>query len=324
MKTTTYLSLMMAWAGTLGVVAAAEMAKGAPLLVAENGGRVEARRGADLLLGWQRELLAKPAGGDKFAASAFLHPLCTPSGFGCTTIQPADHRHHFGLWWPWKFIEVEGQRHNVWEIQEGQGALVAREAKLLEQSPRKLVWELRNEVLVRKAGAEPRVAIHETATVAFSAADDANVVDIAVDQRPADKPVTIVDYRYSGFSWRGPQSWNKDNSKMTTSEGHHRDNANHQAARWVVVSGPTPAGKASVVLMSAAQDLAKTQELLRVWDSKSQNGEPFVNFNPVVKQAMPLDAAHPAVSKRAYRVLLVDREIDAAAAEAEWRKWRGK
>jgi hypothetical protein len=49
-----------------------------------------------------------------------------------------------------------------------------------------------------------------------------------------------------------------------------------------------------------------------------------VNFNPVMGTALPLDDAHPAVSNRKYRVIAADRTLDAAAAEAEWRKWMGK
>jgi type V secretory pathway adhesin AidA len=136
--------------------------------------------------------------------------------------------------------------------------------------------------------------------------------------------VTIVNYRYSGFSWRGPTSWNKDNSTMTTSDGKGRDDANGTPGRWVVVSGPTPKGSASVLMMSAAVEVAGTPEKLRVWDSKTHEGAPFVNFNPVMNKPLPLDDAHPAVSNRKYRVIAADRVIDAAAAEAEWRKWLGK
>ena len=111
---------------------------------------------------------------------------------------------------------------------------------------------------------------------------------------------------------------------MTTSEGLGRDNANGKPARWVVVSGPTPTGSASVLMMSAATELAGTPERLRVWDSKSQNGTPFVNFNPVMEKPLPLDDAHPAVSDRKYRVVAADRVINAADAEVEWLKWMGK
>ena len=104
-----------------GALAMASLPAGATgkWTVAERDGRLEARRGETLMLAWQKTPLEKPAGGNKFAASAFLHPLCTPAGFQWTTIQPPDHLHHLGLWWPWKFIEVDGARYNCWEIQEG-------------------------------------------------------------------------------------------------------------------------------------------------------------------------------------------------------------
>ncbi len=292
----------------------------------ERDGRVEATCGNHLMLAWQVAPMAHPAGGEKFAAaSAFLHPLCTPSGFVCTTVQPPDHLHHLGLWWPWKFVEVDGKRYNTWEMQEGQGAHVGRTAKQLSGGPDKLAWEFSNDTVIRPADGPQATVIHETAKVTLgSQGKDVNVIDVAISQQAADKPVTIVNYTYSGFSWRGPASWNKDNSTMTTSEGLGREQANGKPARWVMVSGPTPAGSATVLLMSAAADLAGTPERLRVWDAKMGNGTPFVNFNPVLDKALPLDDGHPAVSNMKYRVLAADRTLDATEAETEWRKWLGK
>jgi hypothetical protein len=253
-----------------------------------------------------------------------LNPLRTPAGFEWTTIQPADHLHHFGLWWPWKYIEVEGAKYNCWEIQEGQGAHVARTAKTLSSGPDGGAWEFLNETLIKKPGAAPVAVIQETAQVAVKVEDDAQVLDISLRQKATGSAVTIVNYRYSSFSWRGPASWNKDNSTMTTSGGKGRDDANGTPARWELVSGSTANGTASVLMMSAASDLAKTPELVRVWDSKSHSGTPFVNFNPVMETALPLDDAHPAVSNRRYRVIAADHTLDAAAAEAAWRKWMRK
>jgi hypothetical protein len=314
-------------AGALVLLGAghAALAAEASWTTAERDGRVEARRGDALMFAWQAVSLEKPAGGAKFAGSAFLHPLRTPSGFEWTAIQPADHLHHFGVWWPWKFIEVDGRKYNCWEIQEGQGAHVAKSVKPLAGGPDAVEWEFSNETVIRQPDAPPVTVIKETARVALSLRGaDAVVLDVALRQQAAGAGVKIINYRYSGFSWRGPASWNKDNSRMLTSEGHDRDNANGKPARWVVVNGPTPNGSAAVLLMSAATDIAGTPERLRVWDSKTGNGTPFVNFNPVMEQALPLDDAHPAVSKRNYRVLAADREMDAAAAEAEWRKWLKK
>ncbi len=291
---------------------------------AEQNGRIEAKYGETLMLAWQKQPLANPSGGEKFAGSAFMHPLRTPSGFEWTTIQPKDHLHHFGLWWPWKFIEVEGKKFNCWEIQENQGAHVARSVKTLTNEPNSLEWEFTNELIIKKPDTTPLTAIHETARVALSINGDAQVMDISLNQKAADKPVTIAAYRYSGFSWRGPGAWNKDNSHMVTSEGQGRDDANGKPARWVFVTGPTPTGKATVLIMSDATKLAGTAERLRVWDSKAENGTPFINFNPVMEKQLALDDANPAVSHRKYRVIAADHQIDAAAAEAEWQKWQGK
>ena len=291
-------------------------------MAADEPERIEVKSGETLTFAWQARPLSAPKGGEKFAGSAFLHPLRTPSGFEWTTIQPADHLHHFGLWWPWKYIEVDGAKYNCWEIQEGQGAHVARSVKPLSNG--KQEWEFLNETVIKKPGTAPQVVIQETAQVGLALEGDAQIVDISLRQKAAAGAVTIVNYRYSGFSWRGPASWNKDNSTMTTSEGKGRDDANGTPARWLVVSGPTPTGSASVLIMSAAAELAGSPEQLRVWDSKAHNGAPFVNFNPVMKKALPLDDAHPAVSNRKYRVIAADRVIDATAADAEWRKWLDK
>jgi hypothetical protein len=303
----------------LGWVVAAVLSGAA---AADEAGKIEVKSGDAVTFAWQAEPLAHPAGGEKFAGSAFLHSLRTPSGFEWTTVQPPDHLHHFGLWWPWKFIEVDAAKFNCWEIQEGQGAHVARSVKPLSDGGQ--AWEFLNETVMKKPGAAPLTVIRETAQVAVAVVGDAQVLDISLDQKAAAGAVTIVNYRYSGFTWRGPAAWNKDNSTLTTSAGKGRDEANGTPARWLVVSGPTPTGSASVLLMSAAADLAGMPENLRVWDSKSQNGAPFVNFNPVMEKPLPLDDAHPAVSHRKYRVIAADRRIDAATAEVEWRKWRGK
>ena len=287
----------------------------------DNQGVLEARLGETSLASWQSKPLAHPKGGEKFAGSAFLHSLKTPSGFEWCAIQPDDHLHHFGLWWPWKFIEVGGEKFNTWEIQEGQGAHRAVSVQSQSSKGGALQWSLNNRTFIRKPGIEDRAVIDEKATVGISVSGDMEIVDIEIQQKPLDQPVTIVDYRYSGFSWRGPLVWNKDNSTMVTSEGKNRDEANGTQARWVVVSGPSPKGKASVLMMSAASARAGTAEKLRVWDSKNLNGMPFVNFNPVMEKALPLDGKHPAVSQRKYRVIAADHVIDPAAAEVEWKKW---
>lgn len=281
-------------------------------------GRLEAHRNGRLLLAWQTAPLPHPAGGESFAGSAFFHPLQTPAGFCWTHIQPEDHKHHFGLWWPWKFIQVNGTSYNTWEIQNGQGAHTALTTKLLSCSGDNAEWEFQNQISIKPSGSPPEVVIRETVRVKLSISNQMQVLDLDIRQRAEGPPVTVLAYRYSGFSWRGPASWNKDNSLMLTDSGKQRDHANGTAGRWVMVSGPTPHGNATVLMMSAAS----TPEKLRVWDSLSQSGAPFVNFNPVMDHALPLDDAHPEVSHRRYRVIAADRALGATEAESEWLRWR--
>lgn len=289
---------------------------------AEPLGRVEYRQGDKLVVGFQKEPLTAPVEGEKFAASAFIHPFRTPGGFELTTIQPSDHLHHFGIWWPWKYIEVAGKKYNTWEIQELQGAHVTREVReLLSTNIAIKAWEFHNETIIKSKQGESKVAIREVAQVTVQATDEATVLDLTLHQKAGDLPVTIAAYRYSGFSWRGPQQWNKDNSTMLTSAGKGRDHANGTPARWVIVSGPTTNGMASILLLSAAERLSGSPEKLRVWGSDNQNGEPFVNFNPVMLKSMPLEEASPAVALRKYRIIAMDKAIDAVTAEAAWKKW---
>jgi hypothetical protein len=273
---------------------------------------------------WQKNPMTKPKGGEKFAVSAFIHPLTTPSGFVCTDIQPADHLHHLGIWWPWKYVEVDGKKYNTWEIQQGQGAHVARSVKEISRMKFGAQWEVSNETVIKQGGAEPKVVIHETGRITLTMREKDTVLDITLDQIAAADSVVIGKYRYSGFTWRGPEAWNKDNSTMLSSEGKGRDDANGTPARWLLLNGTSPKGPASVLILSQAQIIAGTAEKIRVWGPKDHNGNPFVNFNPVFDKALPLDDANPAVSKRAYRVIAADRALDAVEAEAEWKKWTAR
>lgn len=276
------------------------------------------------VFGWQKDLMPEPKGGMKFATSAFVYPLTTPGGFVCTDIQPDDHLHHLGIWWPWKFVEVDGKKINTWEIQQGQGAHLARSVKEISRTADGAVWEVRNETVIKQGDAEPEVVIHETGRISLTIRGTDTVLDITLDQKAAGRPVVIGKYRYSGFTWRGPEAWNKDNSTMLSSEGKGRDDANGTAARWLLMNGTSPKGAVSVLILSQAEIIAGTPEKIRVWGSKDHNGAPFVNFNPVFDKALPLDDAHPAVSKRSYRVIAADRALGAMEAEDEWKTWTGR
>jgi len=292
--------------------------------VTDKNGRIEISDNGKIVFGWQHQNLNNPKGGEKFVCSAFVHPLSTPSGFVLTDVQPGDHLHHLGVWWPWKMLKVKDQQYVTWEMQKGDGRQVAVGATVKSQSADEVVLEVENkhEIKPKDGGYTP--VVKELATLRFGRVkDDGYILDITIHHRPlGDDPVEIPKYRYSGFSWRGTPEWTKDNSVMRTSGGHDRDKANGQEARWVTVDGVTKTGKATMLIMSGAGKNDGTAERLRVWNSSMHHGTPFVNFNPVVKESIPLTPERGEVALRRYRIVVADREITPAEADALWKAWK--
>ena len=271
------------------------------------------------LAAWQWKTLADPKGGEKFPVSAYLHPVRTVSGFPVTALQPKDHLHHLGVWWPWKMVEVDGQSYITWEMQEGQGRHFSEKPPVVEAGPVFTRLTAAGATEIHPKDAPPKVVIDEESTLtAWRPSGKVWLLDIRVRQKARDVKVTLPAYRYSGFSLRATEAWTKDNSQLLTSEGQNRDNANGQPARWAIVGGQAESGQAAVLMLSAAGARGEP-ERLRVWDAKAQNGMSFVNFNPVLEKPLPLDDAHPAASDRSYRLVIADRAIEAAEAEALWK-----
>lgn len=286
--------------------------------------RIEILDDGKCVFGWQIQPPKEPLGGiEKFPISAYVHPLATPSGFGLTAVQPHDHLHHLGLWWPWKQVTVGGKKHITWELQSGEGRHVAKSAKVTARTEDSVAITAINEIQIRR-GKGYEAVIAETANLRFSRlGGDAYTLDIELNHAPAgDLPVEITAYRYSGFSWRGPMSWTGKNSAMVTSGGQNRDSANGQEARWVFVSGPSEGGKASFLMLSGAGKDGNPAERLRVWNSKMHHGNPFINFNPVMKKSFLLTDENPEVSSRRYRIVMSDRALTAGDAEALWKEWK--
>jgi hypothetical protein len=306
----------------LALILATSPSRGAFEVIDRNG-RIEIHDAGKPVFGWQYELIKNAVGGEEFAGSAFIHPLATPAGFQMTCIQPQDHLHHYGVWWPWKMLTVEGESYITWEMQAGKGRHIGVSASVESQSADEVVLQVENRSEIKKGeGYQP--ATKERATLRFSRMGKvAYLLDITIrDEAVVDAGVEVTRYRYSGFSWRGPGEWNKNNSQMRTSSGKDRDHANGELAHWVTVDGENGEGRATMLMMSAASRNGAPVERLRVWDSSNHNGSPFVNFNPVMKSSIPLMAARTEVSQRRYRLIVADRVITPEEAERLWSSWK--
>jgi hypothetical protein len=276
------------------------------------------------ILGYQAQPLADPVGGDKYKGSNFIHPLKTPSGFTLTQIQPKDHFHHFGLWWPWKYINVDGRQILCWELQGQEGIVRARQILKHSTEWDNAAFTAESDYIDRKAPGGPRVVLHETLDAKITEPVDSPahgyLLDLSIANRCAiDTSVEIVKYRYSGFGFRGPASWNKDNSTLLTSEGKDRDASNYTRAKWVRIQGDTPdGGTAGIVFMSHPDNYDQPQ-LLRTWNSKMENGATFINFNPV--QKIPWTLAPGTDYTQRYQLFVYDGTVTAQQSEELWQDY---
>jgi hypothetical protein len=268
------------------------------------------------LIGYQAKPLLKPKGGSQFNGSNFIHPLKTPSGFVVTEIQPADHLHHFGLWWPWKYLEFEGRKVLCWELQEGDGFVQAQKSSITSEG-----FTATSIYVDRKAPGGPQILINETLNVKISKLVENPVMGYSLDleiihELAVDKPITVLKYRYSGFAFRGTSNWNKDNSSVLTSEDKNYDTSNFTRAKWVRVEGSTEEGQtAGVLLMSCSQN-HNHPELLRTWNSSTHDGLIFVNFNSVQNASWIFEPGKKYT--RHFRVFVYDGTLSAEQAKVMW------
>ena len=287
------------------------------VLLAEE--QVAMKAGDVEVLRYQAEPLSNPKGNanisaDEFKiASHFIHPLKTPSGFAVTEAQPADHPHHFGLWWPWKHI-MNGDRELVtWEQQARQGYVRATSHR----------WENGNlvaeaEYVDRLAEGGPEVLLKETATLAVSEIVEQPAkgyyLDITISQTPAvERNVPVTAYRYSGFAMRGTLHWNNDNSTVLSSEGKDRTNGNGTKARWLRWQGTTPSGGQAGVLIMTHPRNRRYPEQIRIWPKDWHHGALFANFNPVMTDDWVLEPGKTYTRK--YRLFVYDGEVSAEQAD---------
>ena len=256
-----------------------------------------------------------------FKGSNFIHPLQTPSGFTITSSQPADHLHHFGLWWPWKHVQDGSRIINCWELQYGEGIVQGRHC---ESRNNEIISEI--DYLDRKAsGAPSPILVEQTRIRAISLKAflaDGYLLDLVIDQQTAvDRPIVIPVYRYSGFAIRATEHWNKDNSTILTSEGADRYSSNFSKARWVLVQGKTDSdGKAGTLIMSHPDNRAHPEKL-RTWDEQ-HDGAVFVNFNTVGDE--PWTFLPGETYSRHYQLFVFDGSLEPDQAESIWRAFAGK
>lgn len=272
------------------------------------------------LLRYQFETLMPPEGANQiFKRSAFIHPLWTPDGKILTRIQPPDHYHHYGLWNPWTRVLFEGDTIDFWNLYANQGTVRFNDLVSVVSGDVFAEYGAIHDHIAFKDG-EEKVAIRELQTVrVYAPKEESNyyIADITVQMNCPASAVRLLEYRYGGMGWRATEEWTKDNSRVLTSEGKTRKDADGSTARWCLVEGSINGKNAGAVVMSYPANY-NHPEPLRIWpeNANENRGDMFMNFAPTKNMEWQLEPGkNYALS---YRFLVFDDVVRKEQAEAAW------
>lgn len=289
--------------------------------VSKSDGRLTLRTSGKNILQYQFGVHYPPAGVDTvFKRSGFIHPLWSPSGNILTQINPADHYHHLGIWNPWTHVQFQGRNIDFWNLGEKKGTV--RFASFIEtnEGPVFSGFKALQEHIALNfpVAAQETIVMNETWDVrTFAVNDKMWICDFVFSlQGVTDSLVTLKEYRYGGLGFRATAEWNNTNSKVLTSEGKTRKEADASVARWCKVEGELDNGNSGILFMSHPSNF-NHPEPMRVWpEDANKRGDVFFSFSPTRNKDWPLTRGEAHVLK--YRMLVYDGDLNIQEAEQAW------
>lgn len=273
------------------------------------------------LLQYNYKTVYPPQGVDPvYKRSGFIHPLWSPRGQDLTRINAPDHYHHWGLWNPWTQTIFEKDTVDFWNLAKKQGTV--RFAHFLSTISGNIFAEfktLHEHVVFAKTGGD-KIALNEVQSVRiYHSPHNSNyyIADITVQLNCAsESPLQLLEYRYGGLGIRATEEWNRDNSRIITSEGKNRRDADGTRAKWCMIQGAVKGDHAGLVVMSHPTNY-NHPEPLRVWPEDMNNrGDVFLNFSPTKNMNWMLDPGKNYVLQ--YRFLVFNDSLSKEKAEAAW------
>lgn len=258
-----------------------------------------------------------------FKRSGFLHPLWSPSGNILTRINPPDHYHHMGIWNPWTHVLFQQKEIDCWNIGDKKGTV--QFANFISTTTGNVYAgfeALQQHVAFNmlEAGMET-TALNEIWRIkVYNAGAKIWLIDFASSLNCAtDSAVILKEYRYGGFGFRATEEWTNANSKVLTSEGKTRKDADASTARWCMIDGDIKNGHSGILFMSYPENY-NFPEPMRVWpEDANKRGDVFFSFSPTRNKDWALYAGNNYVLK--YRMLVYDETISVPQAEEAWKSF---
>lgn len=293
-----------------------------PVKVVDEDGTLRITEMGKNVLQYNYKTVYPPHGVDTiFKRSGFIHPLWSPDGHVLTRINPPDHRHHVGIWNPWTHVLFEGKTVDFWNLGEKQGTV--RFAKLISKTEGPVYGgfkALQEHVVLKDSPIrEGQVALDEVWDIrVYDIGPGIWLWDFTSSLNCAtSNPVTLEKYRYGGFGFRAAPDWNNKNSKVLTSAGKTRIDADATRARWCMIDGDIDGGHSGILFMDYPTNY-NFPEPMRVWPVDANGrGDVFFSFSPTRDMDWHLAPDKDYVLK--YRMLVYEGTISPEQAENAWK-----
>ena len=262
-----------------------------------------------------------PEGFDEaYKRSGFIHPLYAPDGTVLTEIQPQDHLHHYGIWNPWTSTTFRGETVDFWNLRKMEGTV--KHAGILKTTSGSVFSEIKvvHDHIAWPESTRQTLAMKELQTIrVYNTQDGFYMVDFDILLQPKEE-ITLEEFRYGGFVFRGTEAWHRETSDFITSEGLDRDHADGQRARWCMVEGVSVSGRAGILFLGHPENF-NHPEPVRVWpsDGNRGRGDVFINFSPTRNTQWPLEAG--GNYRLRYRLVIFNGELPIEMAESIWQSW---
>jgi len=290
-----------------------------PMAAGNDGNSITLTSEGKKILSYVYTLTMPPKGVDTiFARSGYIHPAYTPSGFELTTIQPEDHRHHYGIWNPWTKLEYAGEEYDLWNLGDGKGTVRARSVNATYSGKIMSGFEASLDHNIKKNGTEKTILGETWKVCAWNCEENGFLWDFESELSPStDNAVLLKEYRYAGFGFRANKHWTKDNCQMVSSEGHLRNTIDGTRGRWIYTVGDIGNDRRGGILIMASTKNYNYPEPLRIWDENAA-GKGYVYMNFVPTKNMDWNLEPGKRYRLCYRIFAFDGEMTPELAERLW------
>jgi hypothetical protein len=290
--------------------------------------RFTLRQGDKNILSYQHAVQDVPKGvSPLFRRSAFIHPLWSPAGKILTRIQPPDHYHHYGIWNPWTLTHIDGRQIDFWNLNKGEGTVRFAGLKSSFSENGAGGFCVLQEHIDLKAAPGGRVSIEEFFEVKACCGKVEGrpvwIIDIKSRQKNVlDTPIIVDAYRYGGgLGFRATEQWTKENSRILTSEGKSRADADSSRARWCDVNGRFEDGQNAGIVFLSHPSNHQHPEPMRIWplDANGGRGDVFFEFCPIRHKSWTLEPQKEYTLR--YRMIVYDGTLLPEAADNLWNEY---